>query len=114
MAGKRDPQDPRKTILGYCTRAAVRISPRIEVLENVRMLAGPTFGHYLESSLATLRRAGYAADYRVLNAVNFRVAQRRERVVIMASRTVGPGEVREALDDLAKKRHDQIAVRNAL
>src|SRR6266581_8331103 len=80
MAGKRDPQDPRNTVLGYCARTAVRLSPRVIVLENVRMLAGPTFGHYLDSSLATLRRAGYAADYRVLNSVNFRVAQRRERV----------------------------------
>ncbi len=60
--------------------------PHIVSMENVPGLLNadryPVFGAIVE----TLKRRGYSADYRVVNAVDYGVPQNRRRLVLLASR----------------------------
>jgi DNA (cytosine-5)-methyltransferase 1 len=57
--------------------------PPMVVLENVKGLVGHQGGRTLATILETLRELGYTVDYRVLNALDFGLPQKRERVWIV-------------------------------
>jgi DNA (cytosine-5)-methyltransferase 1 len=65
--------------------AVNRIRPKIAVIENVR---GLLFRNkdYLHRAVAELQRFGYAVDARLLKAMEYGVPQKRERVVVVASK----------------------------
>ncbi|NFV82047.1 BsuBI/PstI family type II restriction endonuclease [Magnetospirillum aberrantis] len=79
--GKRDPRDGFPIFLD----AVERVRPKIAIIENVR---GLLFRNkdYLRQVADELTRFGYAVDARLLKAAEFGVPQKRERVVIVASR----------------------------
>lgn len=88
--GERDDRDGFPIFLD----AVNRIRPKIAIIENVR---GLLFRNkdYLRQAVRELERFGYSVDVKLLNAVDYGVPQKRERVVIVAS-TVGwewPGSV---------------------
>ena len=62
-----------------------RIRPKIAVMENVRGLLYRNKG-YLRAAAQHMAELGYAVDARLLRAVDFGVPQKRERVVVVASR----------------------------
>jgi DNA (cytosine-5)-methyltransferase 1 len=53
----------------------------------VKQLKGHNHGHTLIRILETLGHLGYYADYRILNALDFGVPQKRERIFIVGFRT---------------------------
>lgn len=57
--------------------------PNAFVLENVKRLVGHNRGQTLKRILTVLKRLGYYADYRVLNALDYGLPQKRERVFIV-------------------------------
>jgi len=59
--------------------------PPLVVLENVRQLATANGGKYLRAILCTLEAMGYDADWRILNALDFGLPQKRERIIIVGS-----------------------------
>ena len=81
--GKRD----RRNGFPVFLNAVERIRPKIALIENVR---GALYRNkdYLRSVVHELERFGYAVETKILNAVNYGVPQKRERVVIVAS-TIG-------------------------
>ncbi len=57
--------------------------PRAFVLENVKQLVRHDRGKTMSIIMSTLREIGYACDYRILNALDFGLPQKRERVFIV-------------------------------
>jgi site-specific DNA-cytosine methylase len=78
--GNRDSRDGFPIFLD----AVNRIRPKIAIIENVR---GLLFRNrdYLRNAVAELERFGYGVDVRLLQAVEYGVPQKRERVVVVAS-----------------------------
>jgi len=62
-----------------------RIRPKVAIMENVRGLLYRNKG-YLRAAAHQMAALGYTVDARILNAVEFGVPQKRERVVVVASR----------------------------
>ena len=61
--------------------------PQGIVLENVKQLSTIQKKAVVKRILWDLRNLGYSADYRVLNALDFGLPQKRERTIIVATRT---------------------------
>lgn len=76
-------QDARGTLFFEIARILEAKHPPYFVLENVKMLAGDNNGRTLQRILAILRNLNYTVEWKVLNALNFGVPQKRERVIIV-------------------------------
>lgn len=83
-------EDTRGTLFFDIARILETKRPKAFVLENVKMLRGHNGGRTLERIMETLDELGYAASFRVLNALDFGLPQKRERVFIVGAR--GGGE----------------------
>lgn len=79
-------QDPRnelyKEFLGYVEA----LQPAVFLMENVVGLINANGGDLLKSILQGAAKIGYSADWRVLNAANYGVPQKRERIFILGLR----------------------------
>lgn len=76
-------EDIRGTLFFYIARILEAKQPSAFILENVKLLAGHNNGKTLKRIMATLRDLGYHADFRVLNALDFGLPQKRERIFIV-------------------------------
>jgi DNA (cytosine-5)-methyltransferase 1 len=79
-------EDTRGTLFFHITRILKAKQPRAFVLENVKQLRGHQGGKTLQIILDTLGDLGYYTDYRVLNALDFGLPQKRERIFIVGCR----------------------------
>ena len=75
-------EDTRGTLFFDIARILKAKRPKAFVLENVKLLVGHNKGRTLARIMETLRELGYQADFRVFNALNFGLPQKRERVFI--------------------------------
>lgn len=75
--------DTRGTLFFDIARIIEAKKPKAFVLENVKMLRGHNNGRTLNRIMETLRELGYQCDYRILNALDFGLPQKRERVFIV-------------------------------
>lgn len=75
--------DARGTLFFEIARILEAKKPLGFVLENVRQLASHNQGKTLERILQVLDDLGYEVDKTVLNALNFGLPQKRERVLIV-------------------------------
>lgn len=81
VAGKMDPDDERNTLIWEFFDAVEAVAPRLFVMENVKALG--TLARWEDVRQGIFQRAeelGYACFSRVLNASDFGVPQKRERV----------------------------------
>lgn len=78
--------DTRGTLFFDIARILNAQKPRAFVLENVKLLVGHNKGETLKRILETIRDLGYNCQYRVLNALDFGLPQKRERVFIVGYR----------------------------
>jgi DNA (cytosine-5)-methyltransferase 1 len=76
-------EDTRGTLFFDIARILEAKKPRTFVLENVKLLAGHNKGKTLKRIMCGLRDLGYYADFRILNALNFGLPQKRERIFIV-------------------------------
>ncbi len=79
-------EDTRGTLFFDIARILEAKQPRAFVLENVKLLAGHDGGRTLKRILTTLTDLGYYTEYRVLNALDFGLPQKRERIWIVGFR----------------------------
>ena len=79
--------DPRGTLFFELLRFIEAKRPRGIVLENVKQLSTIQKKAVIKRILWDLENLGYSADYRVLNALDFGLPQKRERTIIVATRT---------------------------
>tara|TARA_R110002049_G_scaffold240328_1_gene413693 strand:- start:5047 stop:6027 length:981 start_codon:yes stop_codon:yes gene_type:complete len=75
--------DTRGTLFFDIARIIKEKRPKAFVLENVKQLVGHDQGKTLKIILKTLKELGYHVQYSVLNALDFGLPHKRERVVIV-------------------------------
>jgi len=76
-------EDTRGTLFFHIARILKHKRPRAFVLENVKLLVGHDKGRTLKVILKTLQDIGYHVQYSVLNALDYGLPQKRERVLIV-------------------------------
>lgn len=77
-------EDTRGTLFFDIARILDTKRPKAFVLENVKRLVGHNKGETLQKILQVLREdLKYTVDYRVLNALDYGLPQKRERVIIV-------------------------------
>jgi DNA (cytosine-5)-methyltransferase 1 len=90
MKGKRiinsNREDPRDFLFKEFMRVTKILNPEIAIIENVKGLLSSHDGAIRDAILEEFSKMGYKADFKVLNAADFGVAQLRERVVFIANR----------------------------
>lgn len=86
-AGKKlGVRDPRGTLFQAIVQVIERHQPKFFVLENVKRLLSMEQGCHFATILSALANVGYRIEWRLLNAVNFGLAQNRQRIVIVGTR----------------------------
>jgi DNA (cytosine-5)-methyltransferase 1 len=79
-------EDARGTLFFDIARILHEKQPKAFVLENVKQLRGHDSGRTLETIRRSLDDLGYWHDFRVLNALDFGLPQKRERIIIVGFR----------------------------
>jgi DNA (cytosine-5)-methyltransferase 1 len=75
--------DTRGTLFFEIARIIGEKRPLAFVLENVKLLVGHNEGKTFHKIINTLQGLGYNVNYKILNALNFGLPQKRERVFIV-------------------------------
>ncbi len=75
--------DIRGTLFFDIARILEHKKPKAFVLENVKQLVGHDKGKTLKVIISTLKELGYHVQYAVLNALDYGLPQKRERVIII-------------------------------
>ncbi len=132
-AGKRKKDDPRNLLFSEYLRIINEIKPRYVVMENVVGLIDMKFFGYIgvdnekyQDGITTpeiltkeFQKIGYKVKYKILNALDYGVPQRRNRVIFLAYK-IGEKEpnfppkncikeitVKEAISDLSKNNKNE-------
>ncbi len=79
-------EDTRGTLFFDIARILEAKQPQAFVLENVKQLVSHNQGKTIERIIETLENLGYQVHYKVLNALDFGLPQKRERVFIVGFR----------------------------
>ncbi|HBB35619.1 MAG TPA: DNA (cytosine-5-)-methyltransferase [Cyanobacteria bacterium UBA8803] len=79
-------EDTRGTLFYEFARCVKEVQPKLFLAENVRGLISHQNGKTLKVVLSVLKSLGYEVQYRLMNAVNYEVPQKRERVIIVGNR----------------------------
>jgi DNA (cytosine-5)-methyltransferase 1 len=87
--------DKRNTLFKFYAEFLKRYKPKYFVFENVKGLL--TAGNYFREMIELFegKEVGYRVDYKILNAADFGVLQKRERVIIIGKRGKKPFEFPE-------------------
>ena len=100
----------RGTLFFEIARIIREKRPRGFVLENVKQLATHNNGETFKTILSVLRdELGYYVDYKVLNALDYGLPQKRERIIIVGSTKPfimewpAPVRKRKPLEDILEK-----------
>lgn len=75
--------DTRGTLFFHIANILKEKKPKAFILENVKQLVGHNGGQTLKIILKTLQDLGYHVQYAVLNALDYGLPQKRERVIIV-------------------------------
>ncbi|TDD59339.1 DNA (cytosine-5-)-methyltransferase [Kribbella antibiotica] len=86
IAGKQLGANDERDLFAWAVELCGVVRPRALMLENVRGLSAPRFSAYRQHVLDRLSELGYVADWRLLQASDFGVAQLRPRFVLVALR----------------------------
>ena len=78
-----DLNDPRNSLYKQFVKYVRALQPSIFLLENVVGLLTIDRGRLLSQMVDAFRRSGYRTDWRVLNAANYGVPQKRERFFLI-------------------------------
>jgi DNA (cytosine-5)-methyltransferase 1 len=79
-------EDTRGTLFFDIARILKEKQPKAFILENVKQLVGHNKGQTLKVILKALNELGYHVQYAVLNALDYGLPQKRERVLIVGHR----------------------------
>lgn len=78
-------EDVRGTMFYEFARAVKEIKPKIFLAENVEAIIRNNDGKTLQTILNILESLGYSVDYAILNAVDYKVPQKRKRVIFVGT-----------------------------
>ena len=114
---RKKKDDDRKTLLDEFRRIIKGVKPHFVLMENVSRLNAEN--QYFASFIKMLENNGYKYEYKVLNAKDFKVAQNRKRLFLIATRlkkinltfdtlkTYEPITLKDVIYDLEKIEHDK-------
>lgn len=86
-AGKKEGMaDTRGTLFYHYAKIMEQVRPKMFLVENVRGLTTHDHGRTLKTMIDTFEGLGYDTTYRVLNAWDYGVAEKRERMVLIGIR----------------------------
>jgi DNA (cytosine-5)-methyltransferase 1 len=83
-AGKQLGNEDERDLFPQAIRLVSECKPQAVMLENVRGLLDSVFDEYRAKIITDLKKLGYIAEWRLLNASDFGVSQLRPRVVFVA------------------------------
>jgi len=83
-AGKQLGNEDERDLFPEAIRLVSECKPQAVMLENVRGLLDSVFDEYRAKIISDLKKLGYAAEWRLLNASDFGVPQLRPRVIFVA------------------------------
>lgn len=83
----RNSQNPKNWLFKEFLRCAKLIMPDWIIMENVPGLKRMDNGFFLKAICDDLHELGYTPNFKILNAVDFGVPQKRERLFIVASKS---------------------------
>jgi DNA (cytosine-5)-methyltransferase 1 len=86
IAGKQLGKDDERNLFPAAIRLVDEIRPQAVMIENVRGFLGAVFEDYRGFIRGELKKLGYEAHWRLLNASDYGVPQLRPRVIIVALR----------------------------
>lgn len=78
--------DVRGTMFYYYAKILKELKPKIFLAENVRGLVSHDNGKTLQTMIEVFTSIGYKVKWKVLKALDYNVAQKRERIVIIGVR----------------------------
>jgi DNA (cytosine-5)-methyltransferase 1 len=81
--GKRMEEDPRNQLYSEYIRLVQELKPKWLLFENVKGMLLYGKGRFVADLKAALERVGYRTEWRVLNAADYGVPQRRERLFVI-------------------------------
>lgn len=87
IAGKQLGVNDERDLFPEALRLVEEARPAAVLLENVPGFAATKFAEYRQELITRLRRLGYDADWRILQASSFGVPQLRPRFVLVALRS---------------------------
>lgn len=86
-AGKRlGLQDARGTLFYHFAIFLEKLQPKFFIFENVKGLLSHNNGQTMDTMLNIFKQQGYAVQYSVLNAWDYGVPQKRERLILIGIR----------------------------
>lgn len=86
-AGKKEGlQDARGTLFYHFGKILEQLKPKMFLAENVKGLVNHDNGQTLETMMNVFSNIGYKVKWKVLRALDYDVAQKRERIVIVGIR----------------------------
>lgn len=86
-AGKKHGlEDVRGTMFYYYAKILEELMPKVFLAENVRGLVSHDNGKTIKTMIDVFTDIGYDVKYKVLKAIDYGVAQKRERVIIIGTR----------------------------
>jgi len=83
IAGKQLGKEDERDCFPAALRLIDEIKPKAIMIENVRGLMGEPFADYREYILKQLKKLGYTADWKLLNASDYGVPQLRPRAILV-------------------------------
>jgi DNA (cytosine-5)-methyltransferase 1 len=86
LLGRRNPDDPRNSLVWEFVRLVVEIRPKYFLMENVPGILSINGGGLGERIIESFSLLGYNSNYVMLNSSDFGVPQRRTRVFFFGSR----------------------------
>lgn len=87
VAGKKNGwKDDKASFYDSLIKFIARTDPKFIVFENVKGFVKHNKGKSIQRLLANIEHLGYDVTYKVLNSNDYGVAQKRERVIIVANR----------------------------
>lgn len=114
---RKKQNDDRKTLLDEFRRIIKGVKPHFVLMENVSRLN--VENQYFAAFIKMLKDNGYTYEYKVLNAKDFKVAQNRKRLFLIATRlkkinlsfndliTYNPITLKDVIYDLENIEHDK-------
>lgn len=86
-AGKRlGLEDTRGTMFYHYATFLKKLQPKMFLFENVKGLLSHNKGETFEIILNVFEQQGYRVEYKVLNALDYGVAQKRQRLIVIGIR----------------------------
>lgn len=79
-------EDVRGTMFYYYAAILRDLKPKMFLAENVKGLVSHDGGKTLKTMIDVFEEIGYKVKYKVLNAVNYGVSQKRQRIIIVGVR----------------------------